>query len=145
MKVRLEADPDGGAFLQCATCHTDFMSADNGDLDHITLVGIVQTHDLDCPGEKISEPYLFHDLCGERLFHFRGTPQILKCGFCNRTISPAEQVRHEIKWVTRASYNFRPGCCCGWTSEHGHMLEKDAQAEFDRHPRQTPKKIRRVK
>jgi hypothetical protein len=44
------------------------------------------------------------------------------------------------------NFNFQAECtACGWQGVHGHMLEKDAVAEFDRHPKaEAPRRLRSV-
>jgi uncharacterized protein with PIN domain len=150
MTVHVLLDPGGyaenPADLSCSTCDTVFITSDQDPIEAEKLVGVLQVHMNNCPGEPEKSAELFHRACGTQLLHFRGEPQRHRCGLCNRAVSAAEQVRHTLLWVTYTSFNFTPACTCGWQGQHGHMLEKDAVAEFNRHPKaEAPRKLHSVK
>jgi uncharacterized protein with PIN domain len=109
------------------------------------LVGMLQVHMTNCHGEPEKSAGLFHRHCGTQLIHFRGEPGLHRCGLCNRTVPPAEQAKHVMSWINYMSFNFRPECSCGWQGSHGHTLERDAVAEFNRHPKaEGPRTLRSV-
>lgn len=134
MKLYIDGDPEEPA-LRCATCDLGLIDAGDDPVEVTELVTSLQMHVYTCPGEQIASEGLYHSLCGTKLYHHQDRPETHHCPKCNRIVPEAEQATHELEWEGYASFNFRPRCSCGWTSEIKFLQEKYAKRAWTTHPK----------
>lgn len=139
--IDVEGWAEGPSTLECVSCHETLWDGEAIDLSD--LVGRLQAHEYGCRGKLSMLVGKYCGVCGEQLQTAPGMAAP-RCVRCNLLVPAAMQTSHEMQWVKYADMNFQPACTCGWKSQTGHALEKNAWEEWDRHPKGNRPRLRVV-